>query len=397
MNYEKLQILQVGRDINGTGGGRVIIETSRYFKKAGYDVLILTDNPIPLIDDIPVITTPFGEKLKQWQPSTKFGRIIRHFLQIVFFMFFGTIIANGFKNKRVILNHNIEILGGDILVLHNVFRAQAKAGDNKFLKKLIRIFNPVFTIRILREFIMLRNKNVKAIVAVSQATLDEAIPYIRKGIRCVAINNGVNIEDFRVPSLVEKENVRNNKNVNENDFLLLFVGHEFERKGLNYVIKAMTALPPNVKLWVVGGRGSSIDTYKNMTQQYSLNNRVIFFGTQYNTSEYYWAADAFILPSSYETWALVGLEAMACGLPCLMTPVGGIKEYLIDGYNGFFVKQDPEDIAEKVRRLINDKTLHKQMSLNARKTAEKYGWDSVAIQYLKLINEIGYTKLQVRG
>ncbi|ENI1083468.1 glycosyltransferase family 4 protein, partial [Klebsiella pneumoniae] len=117
--------------------------------------------------------------------------------------------------------------------------------------------------------------------------------------------------------------------------------------------------------------------------------RVIFKGTILGQDlvTLYHKCDLFVLPSKYEAWPLVGLESMSCGLPVLMTNVGGIPEYLKDGLNGFFITQNGKDIAEKVNVISSKKELYEQMSANARQTALKHSWNACAQKYLNVIEQ----------
>jgi len=387
INKFKTPILQVGRGINGTGGGKVLIETSRVFKRLGYEVKIITDSTSPkLNDEFDVVTTWLGSYLEGWSPSSRFGLVLRRTLQLICFMFVGTLIANRYR-EAVIINHNIEIWGGDIIVLHNVFSAEFVKDKRPFLRKLIRCFHPVFIIRVLRERLMLRQKSISAIVAISKETLEEVKCYSNPSVYLRQIENGIDASMYRVPSIDERVKARMDRGSNCNNFVLLFVGHEFERKGLVYLIEALRFLPLDVHLWVVGGC-DSLEKHRQFARKLGLEERVRFYGRQLNICEYYWAADVFVLPSAYETWALVGLEAMACGIPVLMTRVGGIREYLKDGKNGFFIGQDPADIAQKVLHLKNDETLLKSMGEMARETALQFSWDHVAQKYLELVHKV---------
>jgi glycosyltransferase involved in cell wall biosynthesis len=95
-----------------------------------------------------------------------------------------------------------------------------------------------------------------------------------------------------------------------------------------------------------------------------------------------------VLPTLYETFALVCLEAMASGLPVLAAPVGGIEDYLIDGENGLHIQRDSEDIALKLDRVLNDAALHGRLRESGLATAKNYSWEKVAKQYLSLFNEL---------
>jgi len=118
----------------------------------------------------------------------------------------------------------------------------------------------------------------------------------------------------------------------------------------------------------------------------------MFLGTRDDVAALYNMSDVFVLPSSYETFALVGLEAMACGIPVLMTPCGGIREYLKDGENGYFINQSYEDIAKKIMIFLNQPSIHQEFSRNALETAAKYDWSEVGERYIKQIKRIAWSK-----
>ncbi|OWK64715.1 hypothetical protein CBE85_20475, partial [Acinetobacter baumannii] len=127
--------------------------------------------------------------------------------------------------------------------------------------------------------------------------------------------------------------------------------------------------------------------YEELIDEHNLQGRVIFKGTILGQDlvTLYHRCDLFVLPSKYETWALVVIESMSCGLPVLLTNVVGFPEYLQDGLNGFFITQNEKDIAEKVNVISSNKELYEQMSANARQTALKHSWNACAQKYLNVI------------
>ncbi|WP_447907944.1 glycosyltransferase family 4 protein [Serratia fonticola] len=376
---EKIHIIQVARDATDSGSGRVVFETSRYFINEGYNVTLITDAKCNSeVNGMDIIYTPFGEVLKKWPANNKLTRTARHLTQIILFFILSGIKLNRIKGGKIVINHNIEGNCGDIYVMHNVFNYEnkQKRGINKFFRWL----NPVFFFRGIRELCFLGLSRGKTIISVSNQTLLEVTPYCSKKNKIVNINNGVN------PSYYTYRE----RSLSAEKFNIIFVGHEFERKGLQYIIESLNYLPEFVQLYVVGGAGSSQRHYKTLAESYGILERIHFTGTLVGKEliEMYHRSDVFILPSSYETWALVGLESMSTGLPALMTKVGGIPEYLSDGYNGFFVERNGKDISEKVNLLLKNNDLYKKVSINARKTANEHSWEKGAKEYLRVINEV---------
>ncbi|WP_343073483.1 glycosyltransferase [Niveibacterium microcysteis] len=225
---------------------------------------------------------------------------------------------------------------------------------------------------------------MQAVVAVSEQTLEEARPYLRADALQFVIHNGINLSRYHPLDDATRTANRQALGVAER-FVMLFVGHEFERKRLDLVLEAIAALPPTVCLWVIGGRGSSSAQYADLARRLGVAERVQFLGTVNDAERYYQAADVFVLPSDYETWGLVVMEAMACGTPVLMTPVGCAPHVVRDGETGYLVDYHAQSIVEKVSVLLSDGARYAAMRRAARLAAEPYGWSGVARKYLDVV------------
>jgi UDP-glucose:(heptosyl)LPS alpha-1,3-glucosyltransferase len=105
----------------------------------------------------------------------------------------------------------------------------------------------------------------------------------------------------------------------------------------------------------------------------------------------YAAADAFVLPTLYETFCLVAHEAAAAGLPLLVTRVSGVEDLIVDGENGWFITRDPDDVARRLGLLHDDPEGARRMGELARRASERYGWDNAVKSHLEL-----YARLKSR-
>jgi UDP-glucose:(heptosyl)LPS alpha-1,3-glucosyltransferase len=121
-------------------------------------------------------------------------------------------------------------------------------------------------------------------------------------------------------------------------------------------------------------------------------NRLVFAGSRTDMPAIYSAADAFVLPTAYETFSLVCMEAMACSTPVFATPVGGIEDYLVDGVNGYQIAMNGEDIASKVAAVFADPDLLATLRDGAHTTALNYGWDYVGSRYIELLEQVQASK-----
>lgn len=149
-------------------------------------------------------------------------------------------------------------------------------------------------------------------------------------------------------------------------------------KGWDTLMKAVkilfdSGLRPAVR--IIGG-GAEVNEMMQMIEDFGLTN-VEYLGPVEHDKlpDFYKELDLFVFPTRLEeSLGLVGLEAMASGVPVIASEIGGITDYLDDGYNGFyFTPGNPEDLAKKIRRFIGLVESQKEaLSVNARRTADKY-------------------------
>jgi glycosyltransferase involved in cell wall biosynthesis len=174
----------------------------------------------------------------------------------------------------------------------------------------------------------------------------------------------------------------------------LISGKEFEFliDGFNEAIKEVQ----NLKLIIIGD-GVLKSKLEKKVAKLGIQDKVIFAG-RINHKEllkHYSTTDIFLLLSSYENFSNAVLEAMSCGLPIVVTNVGGIPEVVKDGKNGFLIKpKDPVQIAEKVLLILNNRELKQKFLNNNKEEVEKYSLDNVVEKLEKIyINILSKNKL----
>jgi len=163
----------------------------------------------------------------------------------------------------------------------------------------------------------------------------------------------------------------------EKEPILLFVGGNFERKGLPTLLRAMPSIlqqHPEYRLVVVG-RYTNQGASERLAADLGLQDQVLFAGYQDNRSVQAWhrRAKVFIMPSLMEGFGIVFLEAMRAGSPVIATPVGGIPEVVRDGENGLLVPTNqPEQLADTCNRLLSDAKLYDRLASGARQTVQNF-------------------------
>jgi UDP-glucose:(heptosyl)LPS alpha-1,3-glucosyltransferase len=148
-----------------------------------------------------------------------------------------------------------------------------------------------------------------------------------------------------------------------------FVASEWERKGLAPLIRAL-ALARDWDLVVAGG--GDVVRYRALANSLGVGDSVHWLGITREVPAVYEMADAFVLPTSYESFSLVSFEAAASGLPILVTPVNGVRELIEDGHNGFLIGREPEPIARRLGELARDPVLRSRLGHAARESALRF-------------------------
>ncbi len=170
--------------------------------------------------------------------------------------------------------------------------------------------------------------------------------------KIVVIYNGVNISRFN-PKVKEKyrKSLRNKYSIKKDEIVLIFVSNNFRLKGLDLVLEAMSLLKNNrIRLFVIGA--DNYRTYLRWAINNSLGDQVLFLGPKKNIEKYYAASDIFVLPTLYDAFANVCLEAMACGLPVITTDSNGAAEFILDRENGYILKtQKAVELSARIKAL----------------------------------------------
>jgi len=166
--------------------------------------------------------------------------------------------------------------------------------------------------------------------------------------------------------------------------LLLFVANDYARKGLDALLLALARLPEGVMLIVVGNP-AGIAQYQDKARSRGLDKRVHFLGAMKDVDLAYRAASALVHPTLDDTFAMVVLEAMAYGLPVVLSGPAhcGISSMLQDGQNALLLKdpRDDRELAGAVSRVLDDPALAAKLSDGGKRFAQGHTWEEAARGY----------------
>lgn len=164
--------------------------------------------------------------------------------------------------------------------------------------------------------------------------------------RTKVVYNGIDIDEFRLPS--DGDRTLRERHGADDEFVWLAVGRFFEQKGYPNLVEAVSRLDSGDTIWVIG-HGERRKQIEEQVRRRGLEDRIEFLGVVDDVSEYMRAADGYVLPSRWEGFPIVLLEAQASGLPVVATAVGGVPELVSDGETGFLVPpDDPDALADRL-------------------------------------------------
>lgn len=249
-------------------------------------------------------------------------------------------------------------------------RATPPYRANRVISGLLsRVFEPLVYRR--------RTRRLVAVSELVRQELADAYPELPVDV----IGNGVDTERFHPAG-----RDRGALNLDDDALVALFVGGEWHEKGLDVALEAIA----DATRWllVVVGDGNT-NRWRCRAAELGCENRVFFAGSTDVPERWYAAADAFLLPSMYETYSLAAFEAAASGLPIVATAVGELPALVVDGVTGWLVQRDGAAFASRLRQL-EDAELREALGAAARTRAKHFRWSEVVDRYVDLYRELAH-------
>ena len=221
---------------------------------------------------------------------------------------------------------------------------------------------------------------MNGVISISRAVRNV---YRRTNLKSEVIYNTI---DTKIVSL-SKESLRKRYKLPKG-FIVLYVGKLSRGKGIRYFLEAAEKVR-DVSFVIIGDGPMKRDVLKAGRR----NSRIIYFGKMAHEKvlELYRASDVVCFPSVWaEPLGRVAIESLMLGIPCIGSNVGGIPEIIDNGINGFIVEpENSEQIAEKIKMLIADKTLREKFSRNGKeKIRKRFDAEKIIEQHEKLYKKV---------
>ena len=250
--------------------------------------------------------------------------------------------------------------------------------------------------KLFQLFLTLRNRLLRqadCFVAISSDIADELRQQGVPNAEIESISNGVDTRLFSPVNSCAKADLRRRLLLPQNRTIVTFTGRLVSYKGLPLLLRVWEQVQQadsQVLLLLVGSGGLDINNceaeLKEFVQARGLQHSVRFTGDVHNVHEYLQASDIFVFPTEKEAFGISLIEAMACGLPVIATPTGGIKDIVVDRQNGLLVPAGSfHQLQQALQRLITDASLAGTLANAALQTARsRYARDVVLEKYIGL-------------
>lgn len=255
-------------------------------------------------------------------------------------------------------------------------------------ERLGQYWSPFHRVMLWLEKRLFLHPELRRVIANSRQVKEEIIRHYRVDPDMVkVIYNGLDQGMYSPVAEAERRSLRQGFGLKKEEGIILFVGSGFARKGLVYLLEAVSHLKDEpVQLWVVGkGR---VSHYQTLARTIGIGQQVRFWGPQVEVAPFYQAASLLALPTLYDPCSNVVLEALGCGCPVITTAANGAAEFIIPGVNGEIIPS-PDTIPLWVTALRHwlARSQEAQVSQAAREAVAHLTWEATVSQTLEVLEE----------
>ncbi|MFB5086098.1 glycosyltransferase [Psychrobacillus sp. PGGUH221] len=223
-------------------------------------------------------------------------------------------------------------------------------------------------------------KKYDKIIAISKATKDSLNSFLKETeSKTVIIENGIDLQQYELATTIDRTSLVSS--LTEKDKIILMVAAMREQKDHETLIRASKTLPEDYLVMFVGD-GERMDEVKEYAKNYG-SSRIHFLGKRTDVPSLMKAADIFVLSSRWEGFGLVAVEAMAAGLPVIVSDVPGLRDVVKDAGGTLFEAGDEQDLSKKILTIADSSSI-----LETNFCIDKYSILNTASEYLDVYNDL---------
>ncbi|MBU8733677.1 N-acetyl-alpha-D-glucosaminyl L-malate synthase BshA [Cytobacillus oceanisediminis] len=358
------------------GSGVVATELGKMLAEKGHEIHFISSS------------LPF--RLKRMYPNIFYHQVDVN--QYSVFQYAPYDIALASKMAEVIKREGLDLLHVHYAIPHAVCAILAKQMSGTDIKIVTTLHGTDITVLgydpSLTDAIRFGIEKSDGVTAVSNALISQTYDLIKpdKSIRAV-----YNFIDERIYKKTDSAYLKEEYGIKPDEKVVIHVSNFRGVKRVPDVVKAFAKITEEVpsKLLLVGD-GPEMTVICRLVNDLQLKDKVLFLGKQDNLEELYSISDLMLLLSEKESFGLVALEAMACGVPCIGTNTGGIPEVISDGETGYICTLgDITDISKKAIKLLNDESLLERFASQSISLAKgRFSASQIVIQYEEFYYEL---------
>ncbi|WP_210608563.1 N-acetyl-alpha-D-glucosaminyl L-malate synthase BshA [Priestia flexa] len=292
------------------------------------------------------------------------------------------------KMAEVAQREELDLIHAHYAIPHAVCAFLAKQMVSPNLKIVTTLHGTDITVlgedSSLTELIKFAIEKSDCVTAVSDALIEQTNQLISPDKDICTVYNFIDEREYYRKDV---GNLKQEYGILEDEKVIIHVSNFRQVKRVQDVVHAFKRIHERVpsKLLLVGD-GPDMRNVSQLVKELELEDAVLFLGKQENVAELYSISDLKLLFSEKESFGLVLLEAMACGVPCIGTRIGGIPEVIEDGVTGYICELgDVETAADKAVQLLSNQQLHQQISRGALQAVnQKFHSTEIVNQYEQL-------------
>lgn len=301
-------------------------------------------------------------------------------------------IALASKMAEVIKRENLDLLHVHYAIPHAVCAILAKQMSDTNIKIVTTLHGTDITVLgydlTMTDAIRFGIEQSDAVTAVSNSLIEQTYDLIHPQKKIVPVYNFI---DERVYKKIDATNLKAEFGIMPEEKVVIHVSNFRAVKRVPDVVKSFSLIQEQIdaKLLLIGD-GPEMTVVSKLVEKLNLRDKVLFLGKQDNLEELYSISDLMLLLSEKESFGLVALEAMACGVPCIGTNIGGLPEVILDGETGYICELgNLKEIAEKSIHILMNTQIHTHFSnASMRIVNERFRADLIVKQYEDLYYEI---------